>query len=787
MTIPILIVAAVVALAILLFVTEWVRYDVVGLLVLLTLTITGLITDEQALGGFSNPAVITIGSVLVLSGGLYKTGVANLVGHHVLGLAGDSQVRLIFLMMASAGVLSGLMNNIAVGALFLPLVLDIARRTNQAPSRLLMPLAFATLLGGLLTLIGTAPNILISGHLEQAGLGPFRMFDFTPLGVLILLTGIVYMASVGRHLLPSIEAGVTSRARSIDVRALYDLKGTLFCVTIPGESRLSGSTLAETRLGVALGLSVLAIRRNGVKQLAPEPHVLLRGGDELVVHGRIDALESLQSWKRLTRPNQRLPITADLVSESVALGELEVAPGSSACGHTVADLDLRALFGVTIIAIARGDRLSRSRLQAIPLEEDDTLLVIGHADRIQALSEQDDFGAFHVIDSEEATRKYRIDERLLRLRVPEDSELAGLSLAESRLGDALGLTVLEIARDGGKVVLPYPDTMLEAGDDLLIAGRREELELLDSLQDLRIEPTCPDVEELESEEFAFAEATLAPRATLLGKNLRDLFFREKYGLTVVAISRGGRRHHSNLRVRSMKLRLGDAFLLYGPRRKLAILAQDPMVLVLTSDALDVYRSGRAPLAGGIMAAVVLSVATGLLPIQIATPCGAVLMVLTGCLTAEEAYEFIEWKVLILIAGMLGLGLAIQESGVAGIVGENLIGSLAAFGPRAVVAGLLVVTAGAAQIMPTAAVAVLMSPIALTSALELGYSPQAMMMVIAVGSSCALLSPVGHPVNLLVMGLGGYRFTDYAKAGAGLFVAILTVTLLVLTVLWPIVP
>jgi di/tricarboxylate transporter len=786
MTIPILIVLAVVVLAILFFVTEWVRYDVVGLLVLLTLAITGLITDEQALRGFSNPAVITIGAVLVLSGGLYRTGVANLVGRHVLGLAGDSQVRLIFLMMATAGALSGIMNNIAVGALFLPVVLDIARRTNQAPSKLLMPLAFATLLGGLLTLIGTAPNILISGYLEQEGLQPFRMFDFTPLGVLILLAGTVYMASMGRRQLPSRETGVTSRERSIDIRAVYDLQSTLFTVTIPRDSRLSGSTLAETRLGVALGLNVLAIRRNGQKQLAPQPQYLLRGGDQLIIQGRIDALESLQSWKHLTKADHRLPITADLVSESVALAELEVVPGSSACENTLADLDLRTLFGVTVIAIGRADRQRRSRLQDVLLEENDTLLVIGPTDRIQALSEQEDFGPVQTLHTEEASRKYRMDERLLHLRVPEESPLAGQSLAESRLGDALGITVLEVTRDEGKVMLPYPDMVLESGDELLIAGREEELQLLDSFQDLRIEREGPEVEELESDEFTFAEATLAPRATLLGQTLQELFFREKYGLTVIAIWRGDRSYHSNVRVRSMKLRLGDAILLYGPTRKLAMLAQDPSFIVLTADAPDVYRSGRAPLAGAIMAGVILSVAFGLLPIQIAAPSGAVLMVLTGCLTPEEAYEFIEWKVLILIAGMLGLGLAMQESGVAGIVGENVLGSLAAFGPLAVVAGLLVLTAGAAQIMPTVAVAVLMSPIALTSALELGYSPHAMMMVIAVGSSCAFLSPVGHPVNLLVMGLGGYRFTDYTKAGMGLFVAILAVTLLALPVLWPIV-
>lgn len=784
MTLSMLIVLAIVGLAVLLFVTEWLRFDIVGVLVLLSLAVAGLISHEQALQGFSNPAVITIAAVLVLSGGLYKTGVANLVGRHVLGLAGASQTKLIFLMMASAGILSGIMNNIAVGALFLPVVLDIARRTNQSPSKLLMPLAFATLLGGLLTLIGTAPNILISGFLEAEGFAPFAMFDFTPIGGVVLLAGTLYMVLIGRGQLPARETGVTSRERGIDIHGVYDLASTLFTVRIPRDCALVGKTLAESRLGVALGLNVLAVRRNGHQHLSPGPDFPLQGGDRLVMQGRIEPLENLQSWKHLIKDDRRLPITADLVSESVGLAEVKVVPGSSACGSTLADLDLRTLFGVTVIAIARGDEIRRSRLQEIPLEEGDSLLIMGRIDRLQALGMEEDFADLHALRSRDAAARYRMDERLLHLRVPEGSLLAGRSLAESRLGDALGITVLEVTRSGGKVMLPYPDLELAEEDDLLIAGREQDLQLLDAFQDLELGREPPEVEELESEEFGFAEATLAPRSSLIGKTLQELFFREKYGLTVIAVWRGDRSYHSNVRVRSMKLRLGDALLLYGPRRKLRMLVHDPSFLVMTAEIFEVLRESRAPVAAGVMAGVIVTVSLGWLPIFIAAPIGALLMVLTGCLTPDEAYQAIEWKVLFLIAGMLGLGLAMEESGVAALIADKTLGSMVAFGPLAVVAGLFLITAVAAQIMPTAAVAVLMSPIALGGAAEFGYSPHAMMMIVAVGSSCAFLSPVGHPVNLLVMGLGGYRFTDYTKAGLGLFITLGLITLFVLPLLWP---
>ena len=203
MTLEIALVLGILAAAVVLFVTEWVRVDLVALIVLVSLAFTGLITPVQAISGFSNPAVITVWAVFILSGGLARTGVAGMLGRQVLRLAGDSESRLIMVIMLTAASLSAFMNNVGVAALLLPVVMDISRQTRRPPSKLLIPLAFSSLLGGLMTLIGTPPNILVTASLEEHGLEPFRFFDFTPVGIAVVIAGIAYMSLVGRKILPS--------------------------------------------------------------------------------------------------------------------------------------------------------------------------------------------------------------------------------------------------------------------------------------------------------------------------------------------------------------------------------------------------------------------------------------------------------------------------------------------------------------------------------------------------------------------------------------------------------
>ena len=783
MNFEVFVVGGILLVAVVLFVTEKIRVDLVALMVMLGLVVTGILDGEAAIMGFANEAVITIASVLVLSGALMRTGVAHFIGQRVLAASGDGVGRLIAVMMATVGLLSGIMNDIGITALMLPVVLDMARRTGTPPSKLLMPLAFGSLLGGMTTLIGTAPNILVNGALQDAGFEPFGMFSFTPVGLTALAVGIVYMTFLGRRLFP--DRDPKKESAPADLGGLYDLRGLIGILQAPAHSTLAGKTLQQSRLGQALGLNVVAVQRSGQMILAPGTDFVLSGGDEMVVEGTLERFEALRAWKHLQIESRDRTLER-IADASIEVAELELPEDSSLIGQTVQKANLRRTRRLHVLAILRGEQVRRTGLRSMTLAPGDRLLVAAKSGRLAALEEDKTLGAVHSVPAGELISRYQMERRIQSVRISEESLLAGQLLAETRLADAFGLTVVGILRAHEELLMPDPDTRLEGGDILLLRGRFEDLEILEGLQELTVGDNRPlDLSGLESDTVGLAEASLSPRTTFAGKTIEELKFRKTYGVSILAIWRNGEIYRSGLR--RMALLPGDAFLLHGDRNKLALLADHPDFLVMTEGAGEAVRTRKAPVSALIMAGVLTSVVSGLLPIFIAAPIGAVLMVLTGCLNIEEAYRCIEMKAVVLIAGMLSLGMAMQESGTATLVAEAVLGSLADFGPLAVVAGLFLITALSAQMMPTAAVAVLMSPIALSTAVSEGLSPQALMMTVAVASSCAFMSPVGHPVNLLVMGFGGYRFVDFIKAGFPLFVLVMAVVLTVLPLVWPLVP
>lgn len=283
--------------------------------------------------------------------------------------------------------------------------------------------------------------------------------------------------------------------------------------------------------------------------------------------------------------------------------------------------------------------------------------------------------------------------------------------------------------------------------------------------------------------MGLVEAALSPRSNLAGKTLRQLDFRRKFGLQVLSIWRGGRAYRSNLR--DMPLRLGDALLLLGRWEHFKILGRDPDFLVLTQAAQEVPRTRKAPAASLIMAAVMVPVLFGWFPISIASVAGVALMVVVGCITMEEAYRAIEWKSVFLIAGMLPLGTALEQTGAAAFLADRLLAGVGSLGPWGVLVSLYLVTALATSIIPTAALVVLMAPIVMKSAADMGLSPHALMMAVAMAASASFTSPISHPANVLVMGPGGYRFVDYLKLGVPLTLVILVVVLLVLPIFWPV--
>ena len=779
MTLDIAIVFSITALAVLLFITERVRVDLVALLVMVSLALTGILTPVEALSGFSNAAVVTVWAILILSAGLARTGVAGLVGNRVLGLAGNRETRLVLVIMLMTGLLSGFMNSIGVTSLFLPVVIDISRRTKIPPSKLLMPLAFATLMGGMITLIGTPVNILISEALRAANFEPFGMFDYTPVGLFVLVAGIAFILLLGRRLLPNRDIGrETVRGDRADFKELYELQDSMVMVHLPDDSTLAGKTLGRSRLGSILGLNVVAIIHERHTLLAPDPETILQPGDRLLVEGNLDQLSELRGRQQFVIEDDRFPIER-LISAEIELVELEISPKSSLVARTLRQADLRQHYGAIVLAIRRDETIWRTNLEKILLQAGDKLLVQGDRDQINAVGEEE----MLIATAPQPDGIYHLEERLMVVRLPEDSSLVGKSLTESRLGDAFGMGVMGIIRQGKTQLMPDPNERLEAGDTLLVKGKRDDLLTVDGLQSLRIESDAsPELSELESAEVGLMEAVLSPHTTLVGKTLREIHFRVKYGLSVLAIWREGRAYYSNLG--EMALRFGDAFLLHGSRERIRMLGSDSDFLVLTEEAQEAPRSNKAWLAVLIMVVVLLPVILGLVPIAIMVVVGVALMVLSGCLTMDEAYRSIEWKAVFLIAGMIPLGIAMQKTGAASFVATWMVGWLGVYGPTVVMGGLYILTSLASQVMPNAAVAVILAPIALNTASDLGISPYPLAMTVAVAASAAFLSPVGHPANLLVMGPGGYRFSDYIKVGLPLTLVVLVVVILVMPIFWP---
>ncbi len=783
MTLQIGLVLAILAVSLVLFVSEKLRMDLIALMVLGTLVMTGLVTPPEAVAGFSNAAVIAVWAMFILSDGLTRTGIANVIGHNVLRLAGRNETRMIVVIMLTAGILSAFMNNIGVAALMLPVVIDIARRTRIPASRLLMPLAYGSLLGGLTTMIGTPPNLLISGSLEAAGYETFGLFDFTPIGVCVLIVGTVFIALVGRHLLPRKKPEEELQRRSQrNLRTQYGLQSRAFEMRVPADSILVGKTLGQSRIGVATGLIVLALERGRDTEVMPSRQTVLQGDDKLLIQGRLDRFHEFQRWSELVIEREA-PVLQGLMAGQIKLIEVAVAENSPLVSELLHHSEFRERYGANVLAIRRGELVRRVNLAHVPLRSGDLLLLQASPDTVDELERSPEFADCREVGEEELSEVYRLQERIFVVRVPRESQLAGDTLMRNRLGDAFDFRLLALFREGELKIMPEPDQSLKGGDLLLIQGREEDLDVLRGLQELEVERgPQPNLNALESDRLSLLEATLDPRSTLAGQPLSDFSFRDKYGLELVAVWRNGEAIRTNLD--QLVLQLGDALLLLGPRQRLAVLERDPEFLVLTPVTQRPIDTAKAPLAGGIMLAVVLSVLIGWLPIYIAAVIGATLMVLTRCLSMEDAYRAIDWRAIFLIAGMLPLGTAMEQTGAARLLAEQTMNLLGPLGPWWVIGGLYLITAAGTMIIPTAALVVLMSPIVLSASADLGVAPQTAMMAVAMAASASFTSPISHPANILVMGPGGYRFADYLKVGLPLTAVVFVFVMVLLPIFWP---
>ncbi|HKL48549.1 MAG TPA: SLC13 family permease [Desulfuromonadales bacterium] len=576
--------------ALILFATEWIRMDLVSLMILLTLGLTGLVSPEEAFSGFSNPAVITVAAMFVISAGISNTGAVNQVGEKILEFTGQSEIRLIISLMLTVAFFSAFINNIGATAVLMPVVIGIARRLHMPPSKLLIPLAFGSLLGGVCTLIGTPPNILMNELLQEYTGESFSMFDFTPVGVVILLAGIVYMVLVGRHLLPSRKAGTLTEA--------YQVKEYITEVEILEGSPLAGQTISKTNLEGDFDLKIRAILRN--KQKIPFP-----------------------------RRNRKLM-------------------------------------------------------------EKDILFLEGN---------------------------------------PEG--------------------ILKVRQKKGLAVVPERDNPI---------GR------------------------ISGEELVVVEASLTPTSDMVGKTLREVRFAHTYGLAVLAIWRSGAPVVK--KVDHVALKFGDVLLVQGPEENVKHLGEMHDFLLLGGVAPESYQPRKAPFAIAVLLGVVVAASSGLLPIMLSATLGALILVLGRCLTTKEAYEAIDWSIIILIAGTLPLGYAMQNSGAAEIIADLINQWVGPMGPWIVLGAIFLITFLLTGIMSHAASAVLIAPIAVNAAMALDVSAKPFFMAVAIAASSCFMTPISHQSNALVMGPGGYHFFDYTKVGTPLNLIIWILATLIIPLIFP---
>jgi len=578
--------------AVVLFASERLRVDLVALAVMAALMVLGIVSPRDGLAGFSNPATVTVASMFVLSAGLLRTGALDRLGDLFTFLARRHLLLAVAAIMGIIAPLSAFINNTAAVAIFLPVVLATSRASGVSASKLLIPLSFASMFGGVCTLIGSSTNVLVSSIAADHGQEPFGMFELAPLGLVMFAVGALYMLTVGVRLLPA---------------------------------------------------------------------------------------------------------------------------------RRTAEADLTETFGM-------GDYLTEVELTA-------------------------------------------------------DAESVGQPLTASPLLRDLDLDVLQVERGGSSLGLPTGDTVLAAGDLLRVRCDAECVRDLGQRPGVVLRPRRKWSDRLlERDEMVLVEAVVLPNTRLDGGTLAGSRFRNVFGATVLALRHRDRLVHEAMS--RLRLAAGDSLLLELPRQRLAQLRALPDLAVISETATRELRRGRTLLAVGILAAVVASAATGLLPVAVAAAAGAVLMVLTRVLSLEAAYEAMDWKVIFLLAGVLALGAALEGTGAASLLSDGLLKAAGGLGAMAVVAAFYLLTSLLTETMSNNATAAVLAPVALVTADTLGVDPRPLLMAVTFAASASFMTPVGYQTNLLVYGPGQYRFADFLRVGTPLNLIFWLLATLLIPRIWP---
>ena len=582
-------VLAVAVLAMVFFIWGKLSVDLVAICVLTILVLLGLIETGDALLGFANSATATVAAMFVISAGLVRTGLVQWLARHIDNLSGKSELRLLLVLCVSIAFLSAFIVNTATVAIFIPVAIVLANARRIAPSRVLMPLSFASQFGGVCTLVGTSTNILVNAIAVAYGMEPFGFFEFAPLGLIMTCAGIVYLLTVGRWLLPK-----------------------------------------------------------------------RRGEDQ-----KVD--------------------------------------------------------------------------------------------------------------------KYRLADYLVELRVTEKSSLIDTTWKESKLG-LEKVDLIKMLREEKATWKPL-QTKIREGDILLLHGDADKIFAMQGKYGLEIQKReTMDDKQLSSDNMRLVEALVPPRSRLVGRTLKTAYFSQRFGFIVLAMQR--RAKILRERLSRNQLAGGDTLLLQGDKKDLSRLMRSSDIIV-TSELTDLLlRKDRAIIALVMLFAVIFLAAFNIVPILVAALIGTLGMLLGGCLTIEEAYNAVDWKVIFLLGGILPLGLALEQSGAALWMADTILKPFALSGPLTVLALFYICTAMLTETMSNNAAAVILAPIALSLSTAMNADPRPFLVAITFAASTSFATPIGYQTNTMIYAPGGYRFIDYTLIGGPLNLVFWGLSVIFIPMLWP---
>jgi di/tricarboxylate transporter len=643
------------------------RHDVVALAALMACVIAGLVPAEEAFAGFSHPAVITVACVLVLSQGLRSTGAVDWLARSILP-RDAGRVPTLLALIGLGAALSGFMNNVGAMALLMPIAMQLSGRIDLTPGQVLMPLAFGTILGGMTTLVGTPPNLIVSGFRAQAGLGQFAMFDFSPVGVAVAVVGAIAIAFIGWRLVP---------ARKSAAGDGFDTGTYLTEVRVPEKSKAVGLTLRAFEAAIKeSGAQIVGLVRHEVRMTAPSVGRHIQADDILVLQADVDALAEALS---------------------------------------VFDIKLEAQKAAAKSAEAAKAEAAKAETEKAETEKAETAKA-------------------------EATKA--------------DAAKTGAA----KTGAAEKSAAQEIAPKGETA---------KAGADAAAADAETD--------------DSGDTDDSD-DDIVLRELAVLPSSTIVGRSASDLRLRTRYRLILLAVSRDGRPPQA--RLRNVKLKSGDLLLMQGPADVMAEFINDTGCVPLGERELRIPDKRMALIAGAIMLAAVGVVTFGILPAAVAFALGVLATMLFRTVPLRQIYTSIDWPVIVLLAALIPVAGAMQTTGAADLLARFLVETIARDNPIAALGVVLITTMFLSDVMNNAATAAVLCPIALGIAATLDVNPDSFLMAVAIGASCAFLTPIGHQNNTLILGPGGFRFGDYWRLGLLVEVLVLVVSMPLLLIVWP---